>query len=869
MLCDACKTVPWGRDGWKDFFLNESFRMRLQYMDVGPPVKSIAYDIPSQQFYAQAQTCEWCALLSNELKIPRDAGESEDDRLCLGDFEPAQERITNISITIRFLRSPNVRPERLAIIKIDCLASTESGFNHFVLRLGAAARAGAPAGEIFASPAPPGPEFSGHDGFGFKADLARKWLSDCTQHHTFCSSNTEVPLPTRLLHLFDADDGSTRVVLKATGTGERGSYACLSYSWGTREGLQDEFALLGRRLSTDSLPLNNLPTAFRDAVQVCRGLGLQYLWADALCIQQGDEADKSRELRAMHLYYGNARVVIQPSGTTSVDETFLGSSRLPKLSKWLYPAASHQDETTQDDSRAPTDIGFIKVPFVSFPPGSDYEGDLETDVIILHELRDLSWYYSWGHEAAASRGWILQEELLCSRILNFPSTGGITYRCIGSDTMLTDGNVFCHPEYHQPLSFPKLRLWNDAGHASLGLELLSDHLKGMLQQARRYVGAGPNHALVSVFGTSGALHLNHDFSKPLVVPEDGYIVAPVYSDDGEDKPESGALASTASSRRSVSQYTALIILPPRNPSEPLRSLPIYTDSPPNTITPACANRAWLRTVDNYCRRRLTNPGDKMPAIAALARGYSARYGAGLGRYIVGAWEAFMAEGLCWSVPPSRVSPRPRPANGSSQRAPSWSWAAVEGAYFGDERGTDEDEHDLNSESIEIKIKSVRLVLDPLPDGEEPSEFEGVGEGVLGIEGKLIDCDWLKVPHFGGGYRFVLVEKRGIEETRVEETGENSESEPVQSWKRSSAFFDTEDYVEEAQGPLRFLLVRRSNRGIGEHDDFLEGLLLKPVQVDSGEHRRYVRVGSADLRCKKGTFDEGVGLRFRQETLELV
>ncbi|KAK0619021.1 heterokaryon incompatibility, partial [Immersiella caudata] len=92
--------------------------------------------------------------------------------------------------------------------------------------------------------------------------------------------------------------------------GERGSYACLSYSWGTREGLQDEFTLLGRRLSADSLPLDTLPPAFRDAVQVCRGLGLQYLWADALCIQQGDEADKSRELRTMHLYYGNARIVI-------------------------------------------------------------------------------------------------------------------------------------------------------------------------------------------------------------------------------------------------------------------------------------------------------------------------------------------------------------------------------------------------------------------------------------------------------------------------------------------------------------------------------------------------------------------------------
>ena len=536
----------------------------------------------------------------------------------------------------------------MAIIRIDCLASTGGGFTHFTLRLGAAARPGGPASEVFASPGPPDPAFSEHAG-GFSADLARKWLSDCTQHHSLCSPNTAVELPTRLLRLFDVEDGSTRVVLRATVPGERGSYACLSYSWGTRRGLQDEFARLGRRLSTDSLPLDSLPPAFRDAVRVCRGLGLQDLWADTLCIQQGDEAGKSRELRAMHLYYGNAQLVIQPSGTTSVDEGFLGSSRLPKLAQWLYSdpnILSRQEETPKDNTGPHIDIGFIKVSFVSFPQGSDYQNHVETDEIILHELRDPSWYYSWRDEAAASRGWILQEELLCNRILTFPSTGGMTFRCIRSDDMLTDGNVFCHPDHNQPLTFPKRRMWNDSGPDSLGLQLLSDHLKGMLQQARRLVAAGTNHALVSVSGTAAALHLNHNFSEHLVVPENGFIIAPVYSEAASSETQESATFPSASPARSVSPYTALLILPPLGPSEPPRSLPIYTDPPPNTITPAGTNRAWLHTVDNYCRRRLTNPSDKMPAIAALAREYSACYGDGLGRYLVGAWEAFLADGLC-------------------------------------------------------------------------------------------------------------------------------------------------------------------------------------------------------------------------------
>jgi len=176
---------------------------------------------------------------------------------------------------------------------------------------------------------------------------------------------------------------------------------------------------------------------------------------------------------------------------------------------------------------------------------------------------------------------------------------------------------------------------------------------------------------------------------------------------------------------------------------------------------------------------------------------------------------------------------------------------VDGACFGDTSGTDEEEYDLNSESIEINIKKVRLVLDPAAEGEEPSEYEAVGEGVLQMEGRLLDCNWLKVPAFGGGHHFVLAEERS--------------GEPVGTWNRSSVLLDAEEYAADEQGPLSFLLVRRSNRGIGEHDDNCEGLLLK--RVEGAEHS-YKRLGYAGWHCKKRDFEENVALRFRQETLEL-
>ncbi|KAE9382192.1 HET-domain-containing protein [Stipitochalara longipes BDJ] len=87
---------------------------------------------------------------------------------------------------------------------------------------------------------------------------------------------------------------------------------------------------------------------------------------------------------------------------------------------------------------------------------------------------------------------------------------------------------------------------------------------------------------------------------------------------------------------------------------------------------------------DYTARALTNRGDVFAAISSLAKLAKQTIG---GRYLAGVWESDLPRGLLWKpryqtrwmVDPSKsesnLVPLRRP---TSQKAPSWSWAAVEG-----------------------------------------------------------------------------------------------------------------------------------------------------------------------------------------------
>lgn len=101
---------------------------------------------------------------------------------------------------------------------------------------------------------------------------------------------------------------------------------------------------------------------------------------------------------------------------------------------------------------------------------------------------------------------------------------------------------------------------------------------------------------------------------------------------------------------------------------------------------------WYKVVEEYSMRRLTFGKDKLPAMMGTSQMFGAKNG-GLGGYVAGLWRGELAKGLCWGaslVAFKEVRKRPGYASNDEvaefrrpdkARAPSWSWASVDGSVY--------------------------------------------------------------------------------------------------------------------------------------------------------------------------------------------
>ena len=77
---------------------------------------------------------------------------------------------------------------------------------------------------------------------------------------------------------------------------------------------------------------------------------------------------------------------------------------------------------------------------------------------------------------------------------------------------------------------------------------------------------------------------------------------------------------------------------------------------------------WYKGIEDYSRRNLTYPDDRLPALSGLAHEMQSQVG---GDYYAGLWERDLLVGLLWSMIPDQGSSEESP-----KRSPSWSWAAI-------------------------------------------------------------------------------------------------------------------------------------------------------------------------------------------------
>ncbi|KAH0551764.1 hypothetical protein GP486_007018 [Trichoglossum hirsutum] len=265
----------------------------------------------------------------------------------------------------------------------------------------------------------------------------KKWLENCFEHHgQLCGepswwSGLQAPSGPHF-RLIDVD--SMRVVQMGTANPnqhDRPRYAALSYVWGAAgnqclnlrvRNLDD----LSSQLEGQTLPIAK---TIRDAIEVTRRMGLQYLWVDSLCIIQHDDRGednpdaRASQIEQMDRIFGNATVTIVAADGLDAE------AGLPGVS--------------------------------SRPFRNQIANMVQPNVNVLLAVQYNNTYGKWD-----TRAWTLQEKLLSKRMLIF-SGGYVSFHC--RHGVLREDMPACHagngPARIPWLSLPENKLESMIKHA--------------------------------------------------------------------------------------------------------------------------------------------------------------------------------------------------------------------------------------------------------------------------------------------------------------------------------------------------------------------------------------------------------------------
>lgn len=322
----------------------------------------------------------------------------------------------------------------------------------------------------------------------------------------------------------------------------------MSYCWGDGGGLKALRSNLSKLL--EEIDEDELPATIRDAIELARFLGVQYLWIDALCIIQDDTRDWLNESAQMSSVYSQAFLTIAASSVDSSRFSFLHQSR--RNIEALFPVqkenTSSQHQSSADDNSA-TMVGVRRSPY------SGFHQDPARGIV----------------DPSMCRAWTLQEYMLSTRVISF-STDELQWTC---RTLRA-----CECGYPEEIGSPRMEELQRSLETKENVELMEGANEGRLDRISTCL----------------------DF--------------------------------------------------------------------------------WNKVVEGYCRRDLSWMRDKLPALSGVAHEFARIFDkkelTSTGdlpplRYLAGLWDTNIHRQLCW-----------RRGNSSGDdiieeyRAPTWSWASVEG-----------------------------------------------------------------------------------------------------------------------------------------------------------------------------------------------
>jgi len=452
------------------------------------------------------------------------------------------------------------------------------------------------------------------------------------------------------------------------GEGKRARYATLSHCWG---------GALTAKTTKDTLsehergiPLQELPRTYREAIETCKKLKIPYLWIDSLCIIQDDIRDWERESEMMGTIYFESTLTLSATAASNSTEG-------------LFNPEKHSDQVPD-----PWEL-IIQLP-LSF-------SDSQSRVYVTAPPFNVYYHPRYFVEGSVlqTRGWVMQERYLSRRTLHFTSRGMMWECCTEKRGQYG---------YHE-------------------LELVDKDSKLFLVQMRRCKNA------LSV------MRMLADEDRSEGIEEEA---GDTKMTEGNIKEEGGADFHNEHLRP---EQEATISATPRYADSPLMDgidrvqLPLFVTHPTIATTLASDPHIetfiaqaltrtfyffWYDKVSIYSKRSLTFPADKLPAMAGLASRVRSITN---DEYFAGHWRYQLERSLFWNASDKACRPK-------TYRAPSWSWASMEGELWWDFRDTREEYHEAP-----IRIIDTRTAV------QGQNAFGRVTDGCLCIRASVIRAIW--------------------------------------------------------------------------------------------------------------------------------
>lgn len=110
-------------------------------------------------------------------------------------------------------------------------------------------------------------------------NFAAESIRHCQQNHVKCAKpSLEEWKPTRLIDIGPLDEPIQPRLILTESISDPISYASLSHHWGSAD--MSQLKKGNMNALQKSIPQEKLPKTFLDAFEVCKKLGMRYIWID-------------------------------------------------------------------------------------------------------------------------------------------------------------------------------------------------------------------------------------------------------------------------------------------------------------------------------------------------------------------------------------------------------------------------------------------------------------------------------------------------------------------------------------------------------------------------------------------------------------